>query len=155
VTGALELCGRLPGLAAFRDRHLAQTRRIDEVVRRFYLERRPAFLLVLFLHVIEKAQGVAEFWVIFHMLGMDVSWDACFFVFSVATTLENLLFFAQVGGMEAWVSSLLAWMNITRDSINITAALFRRVRFLFWAVVALAFVGPTRRLMRQGEKKAL
>jgi len=54
--------------------------------------------------------------------------------------------FAQVGGMEAWVSSTLAWMNVTKDSINITVALFRRVRFLFWALVALAMIKPTRRL---------
>jgi len=81
---------------------------------------------------------------------MNVSWGACFFIFSVVSTLDNLLAFAQVGGMEAWVSSLLSWMHITRDSINITAALFRRVRLLFWAVVALLLVGPIRRLMLRG-----
>ena len=70
----------------------------------------------------------------------------CFFVFAVAQSLENLLFFAQVGGMEAWVSSTLAWMNVTQESINITAALFRRVRFLFWALVALAMIWPVRRM---------
>jgi len=148
LTGVLDLLGRLSLLAAFRDRNRARTERIDLQVRSFYQQERRGFLLALFFHLVEKAHGVAEFWVIFHLLGMEVSWGACFFVFSVVSTLDNLLFFAQVGGMEAWVSSLLTWMNITRDSINITAALFRRVRLLFWAVVALLLVSPTRRLLR-------
>lgn len=150
VTGVLGVLGRLPGLAAFRARHRPRARRIDDLVRRFYRERPGRFLLAFLLHVVEKAQGVAEFWVIFRVLGMDVSWGNCFFVFSVTSTLDNLLFFAQVGGMEAWVSSLLAWMNITRDSINVTAALFRRVRFLFWTLLSLLMVWPTRRLLRHG-----
>ena len=83
----------------------------------------------MFCHTLEKAHGVFEFWVIFHALGMDVSWGDCFFIFSVASTLDNALFFAQVGGMEAWVSSTLAWMGITRDGINITAIANRREKF--------------------------
>lgn len=145
-TGVLNLLGHLRPLAGFRDRHIEQTTRIDGQVRLFYNENRRGFWLAFLCHVVEKAQGVAEFWVIFRLLGMEVSWGSCFFVFSVTQALDNLLFFVQIGGMEAWVSSTLAWMKITRGSVNITAALFRRVRLLFWALVAVAALGPTRRL---------
>jgi len=146
LTGVLNLLGRLRPLAAFRDRHVEQTERIDGRVRLFYNENHRGFWLALFYHMVEKAHGVAEFWVIFHLLGMDLSLGTCFFVFSVAQSLENMLFFAQVGGMEAWVSSTLAWINVTQDSINITAALFRRVRLLFWGLVALLMIAPLRRM---------
>jgi len=149
-SGVLNLLGRLGPLAGFRDRHVEQAERIDRRVRLFYNENRRGFWLALLYHLVEKAHGVAEFWFIFHLLGMDLSLGACFFVFSVAQSLENLLFFAQVGGMEAWVSSTLSWINVTRDSINITAALFRRVRFLFWGIVALLMIGPMRRLFARG-----
>ena len=146
-TGVLNLLGRIRVLSGFRDRHVERTGRIDAHVRRFYAGNRANFFAVLFLHTLEKAQGVFEFWIIFHALGMDVSWGDCFFIFAVASTLDNLLFFAQVGGMEAWVSSTLSWMGLTRDGVHITAALFRRVRFLFWALVALLLIRPTRRLL--------
>lgn len=143
----LGLLGRLPALAAFAARHRAGAERIDGHVRRFYSENRRGFYLAYLFHVLEKAHGVAEFWLIFNLLGMDVGLGTCFFIFSVVSTLDNLLSFAQVGGMETWVSGLLSWMDITRDSINITAALFRRVRLVFWALVALLLLGPIRRLL--------
>lgn len=145
-TGGLNLLGRLPGLAGFRDQHLAPVERMDDRVRVFYQAHPRAFWASLGFHILEKAQGVAEFWVIFHWLDMNVSWGACFFIFSVVSTLDNLLFFVQVGGMEVWVSSLLSWMKLTQDSIHITAALFRRIRFLVWALLALLLVIPIRKL---------
>jgi uncharacterized membrane protein YbhN (UPF0104 family) len=148
-SSVLRLLGRLPPLAAWAESARDGAERIDDHVRAFYSGNRKSFFLSLFWHVVEKAHGVAEFWVIFYFLGFDVSWGACFFIFAVVSTLDNLLFFAQVGGMEAWVSTLLGMMKLTRDNINITAALFRRVRFLFWAMIALAIVYPTRRLFAQ------
>ena len=149
LTGLLNLLTRLPPLTRICEQNREKVERVDANVRKFYVENRRGFYLSLACHILEKAQGVAEFWVIFYILGMEVSWGACFFIFAVVSTLDNLLFFAQVGGMEAWVASLLSWMSITRDSINITAALFRRVRFLFWALVALAMVGPLKRVFRR------
>lgn len=145
-TAVLGLLARVRIARAFVDRHRPQAERVDLTVRRFYEENRRGFYLAFFLHVLEKAHGVAEFWVVFKLMGLNVSWGSCFFLASVVNGLDNILFFAQVGGMEAWVSWLIAWMGLTRDSINITAALFRRLRFLFWALVALLLVPATRRL---------
>jgi hypothetical protein len=154
-SGLLNLLARIPLFVAFAGRHRMRAERIDQHVRDFYRSNRRGFYLALFFHILEKLHGVAEFWVIFNGLGMSVSWGKCFFIFAVVSTLDNLLFFVQLGGMEAWVSSLLTLMGITRDKINFTAALFRRVRFLFWAVCALLFIYPGRRLFdgsrRSGE----
>jgi hypothetical protein len=144
--GALGLLARLPALRPFCQRHRPQAERVDRTVRNFYEHNRRGFYLAFLLHLLEKAHGVAEFWLIFKLMGLDVSWGSCFFIAAVVSGLDNVLFFAQVGGMETWVSWLLSWMGLTRDSINITAALFRRLRFLFWALVALLLVPATRRL---------
>ena len=120
-------------------------------MRKFYEEDRRGFALALFFHVLEKAHGLVEVWLIFYLLGMEVSWGTCFFIFAVLNTLDNLLFFIQVGGMEAWMSALLAWLDLSRSSINIKAALFRRFRFAFWALLATALIPWTRRVMLRGE----
>lgn len=152
LSGLLGLLGRVGPLSGFAARHVARAARIDDDVREFYRDNRRGFFLAFFCHLVEKLHGAAEFWLIFTFLGMEVSWGTCFFIFAVVSTLDNLLFFIQLGGMEAWVSSLLRLMGITRDNINITAALFRRVRFLFWAVCALAIVWVGRReIDRRGE----
>jgi hypothetical protein len=145
-TGSLALLGRLPGRRDFFERHRELTRRIDDTVRAFYGGNRRGYYLAFLCHIVEKAHGVAEFWLIFRLLGLDVGIGSCFFIFSIVSALDNILFFVQVGGMETWVSSLLAWLGLSADSINITAALFRRVRMLFWALVALLIVVTTRRL---------
>ena len=147
----LELLSRISLLQGFAARKLEQAGRVDGIVRRFYRNDKRGFYLALFFHIIEKAQGVVELWIIFHLLGMEVSWGSCFFVFSVVSTLDNALFFMQVGGMEAWMSSLLGWMQLSRDSMNITAALFRRIRFVFWALVAVLLIPSTRRLLLRGQ----
>lgn len=145
-TGALDLLSRLRPLRAFCTSHRPQAERVDDSVRNFYEHNRRGFYLAFLFHLLEKAHGVAEFWLIFKLMGVSVSWGACFFIASLVSGLDNLLFFAQVGGMETWVSALLSWMELTRDSINITTALFRRVRFVFWALMALLLVPATRRL---------
>ena len=147
LTYALGLVGRIPMFTPWRERHIEQARRVDETIGTFYRTNRSGFYAALFLHVLEKAQGVAEFWLIFQLLGLDVSWGQCFFIFSAASTLDNLLFFAQVGGMEVWVSQVIKALDLTAGGIHITAALFRRLRMLVWAVIALALIGPTRRLL--------
>ncbi len=147
LTYALSLAGRIHVLAPLRDRYAEQAHRVDETVRTFYRSNRSGFYWALFFHVLEKGQGVAEFWLIFQLVGLDVSWGQCFFIFSVASTLDNLLFFAQVGGMELWVSQVIKALELTAGGIHITAALFRRIRMLVWAVLALALIGPTRRLL--------
>ena len=149
----LDLLACVPQLRPFTERKRAQAEREDTIVRRFYATDRRGFLLSLFCHVLEKAHGLVEVWLIFQLLGMDVPWSTCFFVFAVLNTLDNLLFFVQVGGMEAWMSSLLTWLEVARESVNIKAALLRRLRFVFWAIVATALIPWTRRLMLRGEAK--
>ncbi|MCA9672508.1 MAG: flippase-like domain-containing protein [Myxococcales bacterium] len=146
LCGMLGLAGRL-GFRGFSERHLPAARRIDDAVAAFYRERRGAFAASLGCHVVEKLHGVAEFWVIFNGLGLLVSWGTCFFIFAVVSTLDNVLFFVQLGGMEAWVASLLALVRIDRQRVNITAALFRRLRMIFWAIVAALVAWPARRLI--------
>jgi hypothetical protein len=143
--GSLALLGRIASLRAVSERHRAQAERIDDVARAFYQHDRAGFYLCFLLHCLERAFYVAEFWLVFHLMDQTISWGSAFFIASVVTSLDNLLFFAQVGGMETWISSLLAWMQLTRDSINITAALFRRLRMVFWALMALLLVPATRR----------
>jgi hypothetical protein len=150
LTILLASLGRARFLRAFAEHHRAQATRIDVGVHEFYSHNRRGFFAALFFHLIEKAHGVVELWLIFHMLGMEVPWGTCFFVFSVVTTLDNVLFFLQLGGMETWMSTLLSWLALTRDSLHITAALFRRVRFLFWALVGLLLIPVTRRAFLHG-----
>jgi len=129
---------RMKGAAAF-----------DERMSSFYTTRRLDFFKSLVCHLLEKIHGVVEFWLIFHGLNHPISWAKCFFIFSVTSTLDNLLFFMQLGGMEAWISSLLVAMSIHQHKINITAAFFRRIRLVFWAFVAIVFWLSTRRKTTQ------
>jgi hypothetical protein len=148
VSGFLNLLARWRPFAGIARRYHPHALRIDQHISGFYRRNRRGFLLSLWYHVLEKVHGAAEFWVIFRGLGLTVSWGKCFFIFAVVGTLDNLLFFVQLGGMEAWVSSLLALMALDRNKINITAALFRRLRMIFWAGVALVMAGSARLLAR-------
>jgi len=140
IGGVIKLLGRVSYLPKFNQSHIEKAERIDNYIRSFYQKSSRNFWLSFFFHIVEKLHGVAEFWVIFYFLGQNISWGSCFFIFAVVSTLDNLLFFAQLGGMEAWVSSLLHFMKINRNNINITVALFRRVRFIFWAIIALLLI---------------
>ena len=151
---AIACMERIPRLRAFAASKREQALRVDAIVRRFYDTDRRGFVLCLFFHVLEKVHGLVEVWLIFALLGMEVSWATCFFIFAVLNTLDNLLFFIQVGGMEAWMSSLLAWLELSRESINIKAALFRRLRFVFWALIATLMIPWTRKLMLRAEHPA-
>jgi hypothetical protein len=144
--GVLDLLARLPALRRFCERYRPQAERVDRTVRHFYEHNRRGFYLAFLIHLLERSYFVAEFWLIFKLIGLDVSWGSCFFIASVVNGLDNILVFIQVGGMETWISWLLSWMELTRDSINITAGLFRRLRIVFWAVVAVLLVPATRRL---------
>lgn len=145
-TGVLGLLGKLRLFPRFCAAQRERAIEIDGRIREYYVRDRRGFFLALLLHTIEKLHGVAEFYVIFHFLDMRVSLGHCFFIAAVAGTLDNLLFFAQFGGMEIYVSTTLSLLKINTASVNIVAALFRRIRILFWAVVALALIYPTRTL---------
>ena len=151
-SGILLLIGRIPLFRKFKDKHIQKTRDIDDRVKWFYEKNRKCLYLSYLFHVLEKIHGVFEFFFIFYFLNMPVTIMTSFLIFFIINILDNVLFFIQIGGMEVYISTLLHLLKMTKDSINITVALFRRVRILFWGILALLLIYPMKRLFTKKQK---
>lgn len=139
LTTLLKGLAIIPLFRSFTRRHEGSAQAFDQRMRNYYNSRKKDFYLSLLYHSAEKLHGVFEFWIIFFGLKQTVTLGQCFFIFSVTSTLDNLLFFMQLGGMETWIAALLTALSLDRNKINITTALFRRIRLIFWAILAILF----------------
>lgn len=121
--------------------------KIDKKISHFYSHRKKDFFYSLTFHTIERLHGVAEFYLIFTILSPNssVSLITCLFIFGMINMLDNILFFIQIGGMESYTSLLLESLGLSLNQLNLAVPLFRRIRMLFWSIIALIIFLPLKK----------
>lgn len=124
--------------------------KIDQKINHFYSHRKKDFFYSLFFHTIERLHGVAEFYLIFTILSpsSSISIITCLFIFGMINMLDNILFFIQIGGMESYTSLLLKSLGLSLNQLNLAVPLFRRIRMLFWSLIALVIFLPLKKALK-------
>lgn len=142
---------RLGIFKKYTEKHLVRFQNIDTKIRHFYRHQRKSFLLSLCFHFLERIHGIAEFYLIFILLrpGKPVSLFSCFLIYGIVNGLDNILFFIQIGGMETYTSILLKALDLSKDSLNIAVPIFRRMRILFWIILAFLLIYPVQAMVKK------
>lgn len=110
---------------------------IDRDMAAFHGRRRD-FVVTLLLEYAGRLLEVGEFFIIFKVMQVDVSYAYCTMALSCASLIGNLVFFIpmQVGSREAGMALALGWMELA-PSISITASLLSRLRDIFYLAVGV------------------
>ncbi len=115
-------------------------RAIDREMAEFHGHRKQ-FTLTVLLEYAARALEVFEFYLIFRILSVDISFGGCWLAMACASLLGNLMFFMpmQVGSREAGLALSLGWLGVN-SSFGITASLLARIRELFYIAVGVGIM---------------
>lgn len=110
---------------------------IDRDMAAFHGRRRD-FVVTMLLEYAGRLLEVGEFFIIFKVMHVDVSYAYCTMALACASLIGNLVFFIpmQVGSREAGMALALGWMELA-PSISITASLLSRLRDIFYLAVGV------------------
>ncbi len=146
----LKIFKKLKVLKKFREAKAEPFTKIDKKISHFYTHRKKDFFASLSFHFMERLYGVGEFYLIFSILSPDNSINiiTCLFIFGIVNMLDNVLFFIQIGGMESYTSLLLESLGLSLNQLNLTVPLFRRIRMLFWSIIALIIFIPFKKSIK-------
>jgi hypothetical protein len=147
----LLLLSKIGMFKKYSEENLHRFQTIDTKIRHFYRQQKKSFMLSLCFHFLERIHGIAEFYLIFILLRPDkpVSIFSCFLIYGIVNGLDNILFFIQIGGMETYTSILLKALALSKDSLNIAVPIFRRMRILFWIIMAFLLIYPVQLMVKR------
>lgn len=137
----MRLLCRIPWAGKFFAGMLEKKRESFEAIDRdmaAFHGRRRDFAVTLLLEYAGRLLEVGEFFIIFKVMHVDVSYAYCTMALSCASLIGNLVFFIpmQVGSREAGMALALGWMGLA-PSISITASLLSRLRDIFYLAVGV------------------
>jgi len=146
----LKIFKKLKVLKKFREAKAEPFAKIDQNINHFYTHRKKDFFASLTFHFMERLYGVGEFYLIFMILSPNnsISIITCLFIFGIINMIDNVLFFIQIGGMESYTSLLLESLGLSLNQLNLTVPLFRRIRMLFWSIIALMIFLPLKKIIK-------
>ncbi|MBQ6716677.1 MAG: flippase-like domain-containing protein [Clostridia bacterium] len=119
---------------------------IDREMSLFRVRKRDFFATTIIEFLTRMLEPV-EFYIIFRLLGVDISYFACVVALACASLLGNLMFFVpmQVGSREAGLALALSWSSVA-SPFGVTASLLARLREIFYialGVIAMLIKGST------------
>ncbi len=138
---ALTLIARIPLLgkpvARFIESKRTQLENIDREMSAFRVRKRD-FIITTFIEFVTRMLEPVEFYVIFRLLNVDISYFACVVALACASLLGNLMFFVpmQVGSREAGLALALSWSGVA-SPFGVTASLLARLREIFYIAVGV------------------
>ncbi len=141
VMPLMRLLCRIPWAGKFFAGTLEKKRESLEAIDRdmaAFHNRRRDFIVTIALEYAGRLLEVGEFFIIFKVMHVDVSYAYCTMALSCASLIGNLVFFIpmQVGSREAGMALALGWMGLA-PSISITASLLSRLRDIFYLAVGV------------------
>lgn len=119
---------------------------IDREMSAFRVRKRD-FVVTTVIEFVTRMLEPVEFYIIFRLLGVDISYFACVVALACASLLGNLMFFVpmQVGSREAGLALALSWTGVA-SPFGVTAPLLARLREIFYialGVIAMLIKGST------------
>lgn len=138
---ALTLLSRIPLLgkpvARFIESKRTQLENIDREMSAFRVRKRD-FIITTFIEFVTRMLEPVEFYIIFRLLNVDISYFACVVALACASLLGNLMFFVpmQVGSREAGLALALSWTGVA-SPFGVTASLLARLREIFYIAVGV------------------
>lgn len=147
---ALTLLSRIPLLgnvfARLIESKREQLSNIDREMGAFRV-RKKDFVVTTLIEYITRLLEPVEFYIIFRLLGVDISYFACVVALACASLLGNLMFFVpmQVGSREAGLALALSWTGVA-SPFGVTASLLARLREIFYialGVIAMLIKGSS------------
>lgn len=135
----------------FWDTHEEQMRQVDRHIA--YLHERPrAFWGSLLCEYLGRIVNSLEFYFILLAFGCQVSLADAILVLAFSSFVGNVFFFfpMQMGAREGGLALIIQILGVTTHSgLGIFAALYTRIRELFWVFVGVSLVKVgNRRLMK-------
>ncbi len=144
VSKTLGLLSKIPLLGRYFKRLIEKSgesiQAIDREMAAFH-EHKKQFALTVLLEYAARAMEVLEFYLIFRILSVDISFGGCWLSMACASLLGNLMFFIpmQVGPREAGLALSLGWFGVN-SSFGITASLLTRLRELFYLAIGVGIM---------------
>lgn len=147
---ALTLLSRIPLLgrpfAHILEAKGEQLVNIDREMAAFRIRKRD-FVVTTAIEYLTRMLEPVEFYIIFRLLGVDISYFACVVALACASLLGNLMFFVpmQVGSREAGLALALSWTGVS-SPFGVTASLLARLREIFYialGVIAMLIKGSS------------
>jgi len=148
----LTLLSRIPLLGKLFTRLLESKqetlRNIDREMSAFRV-RKTDFIVTTAIEYLTRMLEPVEFYIIFRLIGVDISYFACVIALACASLLGNLMFFVpmQVGSREAGLALALSWSGVA-SPFGVTASLLARLREIFYialGVIAMLIKGSSGR----------
>jgi uncharacterized protein (TIRG00374 family) len=126
-----------PRLARYRDG--AQT--LDEVIRRFYADRRPHFFSAAGWCLLGWCGGLLETYIVLRLLAPGRGWETACAAESLAMLLNNVFLFVpgRAGTAESVRTGVFVLLGLPA-STGVAYGLVRRTRELLWIVPGLALL---------------
>ncbi len=120
---------------------------VDREMMAFHTRRKDFWATILLEYGARLLEGV-EFYIIFKILGADISYPECVVALGCASLIGNLIFFIpmQVGAREFGLALSLGWTGMA-TSFGVTASLLARIREIFYVALgvgAMLIKGGTR-----------
>ena len=138
---ALTLLSRIPILGKYFTRLIEskeeQLKNIDREMGAFRI-RKFDFIFTTLIEYATRLLEPVEFYIIFRLLGVDISYFACVVALACASLLGNLMFFVpmQVGSREAGLALALSWTGVA-SPFGVTASLLARLREIFYIAIGV------------------
>lgn len=142
ILSALGELGRkglhLAGFSKRWKQQVAQLRRLENYVFRFYRERHKEFPLVVCCHILFHFLGVLETWLILAFLGFTPTLLAAF-TLEASYRAVNMIFAFVPGrvGVDEAGTGLLAEVLGLGAPAGVMVAIVRKARVLFWTAIGL------------------
>ena len=109
--------------------------------------RKVDFTVTTAIEYLTRMLEPVECYIIFRLIGVDISYFACVIALACASLLGNLMFFVpmQVGSREAGLALALSWSGVA-SPFGVTASLLARLREIFYiaaGVIAMLIKGSS------------
>ena len=123
--------------ARFLENKRGTLENIDREIAHFRT-RRKDFIVTVVIEYLTRLLEPVEFYLIFLLLGVDISYAACVVALACASLLGNLMFFVpmQVGSREAGLALALSWSGVAAP-FGVTASLLARLREVFYIALGV------------------
>ncbi len=138
---ALRLLARIPLLGKLFMRLIENKREVLENIDRemsAFRVRKADFIVTTAIEYTTRMLEPVEFYIIFRLIGVDISYFACVIALACASLLGNLMFFVpmQVGSREAGLALALSWSGVA-SPFGVTASLLARLREIFYIALGV------------------
>ncbi len=113
--------------------------KLKKKISQYYAKERSRFYQSIVWSLVNFLIGSLEVWIIFHFLGIEISYLEALLIDQGVLFLKSFGAFipSQIGVEEYFNKLMFAIVGITSISVWITASILRRVRQILWLVIGL------------------